>query len=243
MKRILVLSMVLLSILSCGKEKMGDGGENYRHDDKLYCEFMSIDAYETEIELTDISNQAGTFGYIMRLELKDSGDRFLKKHRVSDEVNAQKEIDLANTLTSYHFRYDTGIDTYLKVMYGGVSGSLRVYADDVVDGRPVGEDIADLFVVQTRGKVSFPDMNLIIDEHQNSNSNKGQADYYEMSFREYFTEGIIPFGVDYDTYLCAKEGYSYLWDDSITIHIEIPVTGIDAEGQEKSVVLTGTIQH
>lgn len=238
MKRILVFSMVLLSILSCGKEETEKGGENYRHDDKLYCEFMSIDAYETEIELTDISNQAGTVGYIMRPQLKGYSDGFLKKHRVSDEENAQKEKDLADTLSLYGFQYNTGCDTYLKVVYGGISGLARVYADIEVDGRPAGEDISDLFEVSIRGMVRYPEMSLIIDGHQKQHVDK---EYHTIGFQEFFIQGTVPFSVDDDTYLNTKDGYSYLWDDSITIHIEIPVTGIDAEGKEKSVILTGQI--
>ena len=240
MKKFLVLSMVLLSVLSCSKEKTGKNEDNNRYD-KLYCEFMSIDAYETEIELTEIYNQLGTVGYIMRPQLKGYSDGFLKKHRVSDEENARKEKNLADTLSRYGFRYEVGTDTYLKVIYGGISGPARVYADVVVDGRPAGDDISDLFEVAIRGMVRYPEMNLIINEH--IKQHKGDVGYCNIGFREFFTQGTVPFSADYDTYLYPKEGYTYLIDGSTAIHIEIPVTGIDAEGQEKSVVLTGTIQH
>lgn len=240
MKRILVFSMVLLSILSCGKDETGRNEDKNRYD-KLYCEFMSIDAYETEIEFTDISNQAGTVGYIMRPQLKGYSDGFLKKHRVSDEETVRKEKNLADTLSRYGFRYDVGIDTYLNVIYGGISGPARVYTNVEVDGRPAGEDISDLFEVSIRGMVRYPEMSLIISEH--IKQHKGDVGYYSLGFREFFTQGTVPFSADYDTYLYPKEGYSYLFDGSTAIHIEIPVTGIDAEGQEKSVVLTGTIQH
>jgi len=237
MKRFLVLSIILLFILSCGKEDTGKtimGGPSY---DKLFCEFMSIDAYETDIELTRIYNQFGTKGYIIGPKLKSYTENFLKKHRVSDESIAQKENDLADTLSHYGFRYNVGVDTHLKVVYGGISGPARVYADVVVDGRPAGEDISDLFVVAIRMMVRYPEMSLIMNERIKHNGNG----YYGIGFSDFFTQGTVPFSAQYDTYLYPKEGYSYLWNDSISIHIEIPVTGIDSNGDEKTVLLTGVI--
>ena len=239
MKRFFVLSMVLLSIISCGKEETEKNEDNYRYD-KLYCEFMSIDAYETEIELTEIYNQLGTVGYIMRPQLKGNSDGFFNKHRVSDEENAQKEKNLADTLSHYRFRYDTGVDTYLKVVYGGISGPARVYADVEVDGRPAGEDISDLFEVAIRMMVRYPEMSLIVNENIKQYKHLKEP-YITIGFSDFFTQGTVPFSADYDTYLYTKENYSYLWDDSITIHIEIPVTGIDSNGEEKTVLLTGVI--
>ena len=142
-------------------------------------------------------------------------------------------------LSRYGFGYEIGIDTYLKVIYGGISGPARVYSNVEVDGRPAGEDISDLFEVSIRGMVRYPEMSLIISEH--IKQHKGDVGYCTLGFREFFTQGTVPFSADYDTYLYPKEGYSYLLDGSMTIHIEIPVKGIDTEGKEKSVVLTGII--
>lgn len=241
MKRFLVLSIILLFILSCGKEDTGKtimGGPSY---DKLFCEFMSIDAYETDIELTRIYNQFGTKGYIMGPKLKSYTENFLKKHRVSDESIAQKEKDLADTLSHYGFRYNFGVDTHLQVVYGGISGPAKVYADVEVDGRPAGEDISDLFEIAIRGiMVRYPEMSLIVNEYIKEYKHLKEP-YITIGFQDFFTQGTVPFSADYDTYLYTKEGYSYLWDDSITIHIEIPVTGIDSNGDEKTVLLTGVI--
>lgn len=241
MKRFLVLSIILLFILSCGKEDTGKTiimGPSY---DKLFCEFISIDAYETDIELTRIYNQLGTTGYIMRPQLKGNSDGFFKKYRVGDEDNAQKEKDLADTLSHYGFRYEVGRDTYLKVVYGGISGPAIVYADVEVDGRPAGEDISDLFEIAIRGiMVRYPEMSLIVNEYIKEYKHLKEP-YITIGFQVFFTQGTVPFSADYDTYLYTKEGYSYLWDDSITIHIEIPVTGIDSNGDEKTVLLTGVI--
>lgn len=240
MKRCLVILFAIGCILSCNDAEKGQS--NDRHVDKLYCEFLSVDAYSTEIRFEEVSDQSRTnLSYIMGLQLKGHGNDFTNQYRIDDDSVAIKEQKLADSLSFYLFRYDVGVDTYLKMIYGGISGPVRVYADKDVYGRSPGDNLADLFVIYTTGIVSYPEMSLLVDEHIQSNRGKGQADFYEIGFGDYFSEGAVPFCVDCGTYLHAKEGYSHLIDGSVTVHFEIPITGIDLNGREKSVVLTGVI--
>lgn len=238
MKQLSVLLLAFLLFLSCVKDGTEQRKErNHRHYDKIYCEFMSIDAFNPEIQVVNRYNGTRT-SFILRFKLKGNDNDFINKYRVNDELTSVKEKNLADTLSGYRFHYDTGVDTYLKVIDGGISGPVKVFADEEIDGRPAGKDLSDMFWVHTRGIVKYPDMTLVIDGHQ---SKVREAEYYMLGFKEYFSEGAVPFAVDYDTYLDVQEGYSYLFDGSTTIHFEIPIIGIASDGQEKSMVLKGTI--
>lgn len=242
MKKYLIISFALLCVLSCNDSERNQI-DNYRHADKLYCEFLPIDAFKAEICFIEVSNQAKTnVGFNIGLQLKEIGNDFINKNRVADESVVVKEKRLADTLSFYNYKFDTGVDTHLEIFYGGISGLVRVYTDEEVDGRRAGENISDLFLVYTRGVVSYPEMTLIVDKHITSNRGQRMAEFYEMALCDFFSEGMVPFGVDNgNTYLRTKEGYTYLFDGSRTIHFEIPVTGYVLGGQEKSIVLTGVI--
>ena len=239
-KSLVLIATVFLFSLSISCNKTVTEKNNHKHYDKLFCEFISLDAFKPELGMRTASFFAdGTVEAIsMGLQLKTNENDYLNKYRIGDELTVSKESKLRDELNSYRFYYDVGVDTHWKIIYAGISGTVRVYADETVDGRSAGNDLSDLFEVAVRGIVNYPEMELLKDEHQSMQS---EAEYYRIGFNDYFFKGVVPFATDYDTYLYAKGGYNYLLDGTRTIHIEIPVTGISSEGKEISMVLTSII--
>lgn len=240
MKKVFATLFAALCLLSCKDTNIGP--KNYSHADKVYCEFLSVDAYKEEIHFDGVSEQGKTISYIMGLSLKKYGNNFINQNRIVDESATGKEKKLAEALTLFNFTYDTGVDTHLIMLYGGISGPVKVYADNEVNGRQAGEDISDLFVIYTKGVVHYPEMTLTVANQTSGDQEEAETEYSKMKFCDYFSDGNVPFGVDNETtYLSAIEGYSYLIDGSVNVHFEIPITGIALDGQEKSKVLTGVI--
>lgn len=134
--------------------------------------------------------------------------------------------------------------------YAGVSGPLKIYADVDIAGHPAGEDISDLFVVspgyEMLVSVKYPEMEPVhyfgyIENHRIYSK-------FRVPINEYFAEGSSPLmSVSGGCVLGVIDGYESLMDEILSgtkaLHFELPVTGINSDGEEEFRVLTGTIDN
>lgn len=132
----------------------------------------------------------------------------------------------------------------------GVSKHIRIYADEDIDSFSAGENISHLFVVspeyETLANVVYPEMTPVhmfgeIVDHRPRQLSK-------IPITEYFSVGTSPLmPISYGCSLDTVDGYENLQeqilDGLVTLHFEIPVIGVNSNGEEESRILTGTISN
>ena len=129
--------------------------------------------------------------------------------------------------------------------YAGVSGPIKIYADTDIDGYQAGEDLSDLFAVSPAYEqlvgTTYPEMKTL---HFFAERDQ----YVEVPVKEYFAVGTAPLiSISYGCVLHTIDGFEYLMEDildgKLILHFELPITGINSDGEEESRVLTGTIDN
>ena len=125
------------------------------------------------------------------------------------------------------------------MMYAGVSGPVKVYSDRLVAGREAGEDLSDLAGVYTKCRIKYPEMELMEDDTHGYTDPEGLWGPYKVYFSlgDYFFEGAVPAalsGFNVEVTLSPEI------DASVPLFFEIPVTGRGLDGEEKTVVFTGS---
>ena len=197
------------------------------------CKFLPLDIYPTTLK-SEYSKADNTIGIGLQFSVTDPAIIFNTKKMFVQDAVLQKEEKLAKDMTAkaYNHRYILGTYAYdpASMMYAGVSGKTRVYSDKVVLGREPGENLNDLCVVLTLGRVRYPEMELIADGARD----KQAPSWVCLPFGVYFSEGMVPGALTGNGVIVKLPGDAVL--EEMTFFFEIPVTGMTLSGEEKSVV-------
>lgn len=213
--------------------------------DNIYCYFLYCDGINDQLTViyyhpkNSEDNRPMKFSLgLSRNQGRLSFSEYVEKYKIRNVIVNKKGEQLAETLEKNAIRYNIGADTPLHFPWMGISGPILLYADKVISDRQAGEDLSDMFDIWYRGRIKYPEMELDMDCLDRSVGEKVLKDYCAI--------GTIPIiGVEgiYDGQLdiAVHKQYSLFFDQSVTLHLEIPVTGLFRDGQEKSMVLTATI--
>ncbi|MBQ7253377.1 MAG: hypothetical protein IJS30_01730 [Bacteroidales bacterium] len=135
-------------------------------------------------------------------------------------------------------------ESFCVVYLAGVSDAVKIYADTDIAGYSAGEDISGLFTVSPISaflcNVKYPDMAPLRVFGDRDNLN------VKVPVSEYFVVGTSPLmGVSFGCVLSAVEGYEMLMEQifagSLKLYVELPVTGINSDGEEEARVLMASI--
>lgn len=239
-----LLSMVMA--VSCAQNadtEQSQDSNKHVSKDRLYCSFISVDAYDSIIDL-DYSDAYGPH-ILLGLKINGKGPGYYEQYKIKDEDLDEKAKLLADELLSYNFSFDVGVDTELYIICAGISGDVKVYADKDVAGRKAGEDLSDMLECFSMGRIKYPEMTVVPDSHliEALNQKKG-PDYTYYGYKEYNSIGTIPlFGIYADADRIAvspSKQYSSIFDEPMTVHFVIPAIGLDKNGKEKSIEFRGS---
>lgn len=228
MKKCIILASVLMSLFSCREKEVELFGPHIQ----FTVMFIPIDAYGQEFSYYRNPKSIGLF--FRPSQQENWSYELLQNYRFVDEEINQKEQLLANTFIKYGYDLEFGVGVggvFLPIMYGGISGPVRVYSDNNVAGKEPGEDLSEFLNVITLGRIVYPEMELVDDE---SHGYEKEVSYFAQPFSEYFSFGTVP-GFDSPNFTVV---FPENMDDSTTLYFEIPVTGVTSSGEEKTVVFT-----
>ena len=225
MRKIFFSFCLALSLISC--EKSNDGKGAYSRS--LYCELIALDAYKTEF----LVKKSQKNWWFFMFDYKGSTVSFLEAYRLTGDWAEKLENELAVELLrrGYDGCYEVEQWVTLEIMYAGVSDRARIYSDQEIMDRKPGEDLSDLFQLHSLGRLTYPRMEVLQDERQDEH---WAPQHFPIPFSEYFSKGYCPSALDRYYNL-----YSEVIEDCTSLHIEIPVTGLSAEGKEISVLFKG----
>lgn len=226
MKKCFFGVFVILSLLSCKEKEVELCGPPM----KVKVMFIPIDAYKPVCSYFRNQVEIGLSSCLVQQEYWDQA--FLQQYQFSSKNIIQKEDQLAEAFIVNGYAYEFGESANLiPIMYGGISGPVRVYSDKTVSGREAGENLSDLFIVSSYGRIRYPDMELIDDA---SHGEERRIYCLSQPFQEYFSLGTVLGFCSPNVYIHYPEGV----DQSTTLFFEIPVTGVTSSGEEKTVVFT-----
>ena len=230
------IALAILSLIAC-ENKVEDDRDKKTPSRQLYCEFYPVDCFKTKLALVGISPA----GYALSLEMINSSSDFLSTCRFNDESIKEKEKTLAKEMTdwSYHlFRWDGKPEVHYKMIYGGVSDQVRIFSSEEFAGKTSGENLEELFMVWSEGMVKYPEMTIVPDIQRPMGV---QIELYNLlySLDEYFINGMVLCGIDEKFYI--KPRYDLSVSEYPSFTIEIPVTGLDSNGEETTVVFTAEL--
>ena len=230
MKRFILL-FALLGLVACGQKVIEDDITKPQED--YSCALYPVDAYTAELKVSPARQGEALVGFQMSIRMPSMDQsafaKYLQNNRISDPVLTPKANQLKKDLEIAGYPIST-LST-LRFMYGAISGPVKVYSDREVNGRAAGEDLSDMFVVISLGHVGYPDLELqkLKDWHE-------EPPYVQEPFAAHFKKNTIPFALQ-ESLMVVSEPLQELTGN---ITIEIPVTGISKDGQEKIVVFKGT---
>lgn len=229
MKRFILL-FALLGLVACGQKVIEDDITKPQED--YSCALYPVDAYTAELKVSPARQGEALVGFQMSIRMPSMDQsafaKYLQNNRISDPVLTPKANQLIKDLEKASYPM---LSKTLRFMYGAISGPVKVYSDREVNGRAAGEDLSDMFVVISLGHVGYPDLEL-----QKLKDWYDDPPYVQEPFAAYFKENTIPFALQ-ESLMVVSEPLQELTGN---ITIEIPVTGISKDGQEKIVVFKGT---
>ena len=219
----LLFSVALLAICSCGKTSDQEVPNNIQPEDNqsVVCKFISVTGFQQQL---DVYDNRENHVILLHFHRSSKIDQFL----LDDDQVSLKQRNLSESLISRHYPFDP-MDPRVYLMYGGVSGTVRIYSDKDVAGIAAGEDLSDLFEVLTKGVIQYPEMTLIADGLPQS--------FIRMPFREYFSAGVVPAALGAG--FIQLQVLSDEIDGSSALYFEIPIVGKLKDGEEKTVVFKG----
>lgn len=201
--------------------------------------FIAVDAFQSELEVSYDAYQ-GCFN----LSLVQTG-RY-DKYVINEEWAVEKGKHLRAEMKKYRL-YINPIEGDIESLFicAGVSGQVMIYADQEVGGRKAGENLADMFECLTKGRIKYPEMDIIADEHlTQAAETRHEPDYVYYNYQDYYSLPIIPIhgveGVFSPFMVRPSAQYSSIFESPLTLHFVIPITGVATNNNEMSVVLTGT---
>ena len=172
--------------------------------------------------------------------VRNSSD-FFSTHHLNDESIIEKEKNLEKVMTDWSYNllwWDGKPEVYYRMIYGGISGKVKIYSSESFAGKPAGESLDNFFIVLSEGMIKYPEMTLVTDKRRPVGQ---QLDFYflDYSFQDYFMDGQVLCGIDKDLTICPVDGLSISEFPPLTI--EIPVTGLNSKGEETTVVFTAEL--
>ena len=226
-------------VINKDDKQRAEEGYSYRPDIVL----CPLDAFFPSLTLTVFEGHNGLGEIVYRDQMLDwsvqNRDLQFKDFAVNDmETGLETEFEKSALIL-----FEIG--QYYCCM-AGVSAPIKIYSDTDVDGYTAGQDLSDLFVVnpanpdQGLANVKYPEMTPV----KVFGEIKDQRVQYDTNvpIKEYFTVGTSPLmSVSFGCILSTVGGHENLLNGEITLHFELPVVGINSEGQEESKVITGTI--
>ncbi len=199
---------------------------------------LSIDAFKPELTVFAAYN-----GVTLMLSPKGSSSDFLKKHSIKEDMIDHLKDEFMH-YNIHHYSYDG--DNSVLYIFAGVSGPIQIYSDTDIDGREAGEDLSDLFECYSLGRIKYPEMDVIPDQHLlDAQASHKAPNVVAYDCNEYYSEGVLPIiglgepPIGAQT-IQIKKQYSYLLESPFTFHVTIPITGLDKDGNEIGMVLTAT---
>jgi len=169
------------------------------------------------------------------------------KHKLRGETIEAKEKELADTLRALgyfsHFMLEPDTDIILRMMYGGVSDQPQIYSSIEFAGIPAGNNLSDCFELISTGEIKYPEMVFIDKGNRKRGSMLNEDIYRFFSFDDFFFPGRVLFPLDVfcDIGIFIKDEYTKYLIEPITFILEIPVTGLDSNGEETTVVFTAEL--
>ncbi|MBP5571510.1 MAG: hypothetical protein J6X39_02440 [Bacteroidales bacterium] len=243
MKQFLYITVLTsLLICSCGTNgtedddpMIGGGGVGVEREYK----FLSVDALKPELKVTYYPFYGG--GIDVELEFANK----ISQYVLEGELVKEKEHHLREQLKHfglYRHPYEGDFVTYF--IYAGISGEVKLFADEEINNRKAGEDLSDMFECFVGGRIKYPDMDVVADKHLlYAIEHNTSSDDVSYNYKDYYSDSIIPIvgvnGIFSIFNIRPSKDYSHLLDSSLTLHFAFPITGLDKEGNEKSMVLTG----
>lgn len=233
----------LILLVSCNpNESKNDDENSHRPGREMAYKFIAVDALSPELQTTYYSGGGGVISLWM--DLKASTFEFKQKNILTNDWAQAKEDHLRKEMKTIGL-YEHPIEGDYERLFicAGVSGDVIIYADEIIGDLKAGEDLSDLFECAAKGRIKYPEMDIIEDQILLEAIKEEKYPYYVWyNYNEYFSEKIIP--------LCGTDGYvnplelrvkqdPHFFDVPHTLHFVIPITGLDKEGNEKSMVLTG----
>ena len=225
----LLFAVIVLALCSCGKTPKQEEGtipQPEKDTRTIICKFIAVNGFNPDMQAYDYR---GNKSIILRFHGSSKFEQFF----FDEVVVSQKECDLSDSLIDRFYSFDP-VDPNLRLMYAGVSDRARVYSDKEVAGRAAGENLSDLFAVDSYGHIKYPEMEYVAVDSAMPIPGMGDSDYIRMTFEEYFSIGMVPSALEY--------GFIYLViitdeiDETASLFFEIPVTGKLKNGEEKTIV-------
>lgn len=250
MKRVYIAILVLVCALSCktgGEEDNGHyiNGRGRPGVEREY-KFLSVDACKPELKVNYSSAYGGWFA--ISLDFRESYPSFFEKNMLKGEWAAEKGKHLREELKKYGL-YEAVIegDYEREFICAGVSGDVLIYADTDVAGRQAGEDLSDLFECVAKGRILYPEMDIVADDHLTQSASDQARDDAYYNYKDYYSLSIIPIvgvtGIWVPLSVRPLKEYNGILDSPLTLHFVIPITGLDIDGIEKSMVLSGVYSN
>ena len=242
MKRIFyiaILNLVLVFSCKTGSEDNrgytpGRGTPGVEREYK----FLAVNAFSQDLKVDYIPAYGGHFN--ISLNLRASTLSFIAKNTLRGEWAEALGMHLREELKNnglYEAVYEGDYERYF--ICAGISGEVLIDADLDVAGRKAGEDLSDLFECGAKGRILYPEMDIVADNHLTQGSRDGV--YY--NYKDYSSISIIPLvgvdGIGDPFSVRPLKEYTNILDSPLTLHFVIPITGLDIDGNEKSLVLTG----
>lgn len=235
--------LIVLCAIMCGsctqnRTEYDIGPYSYRPE----VELCPLDAFDICLSVFTSHNGFGIVEQLLTLDLKIK-DVNRDSHFTDNKVNQieKKLEDVISDEGLFLFEYDL-----YKTCLAEVSGAIKMYADKDIGSYLAGMDIAELFVVSPQygflANAGYPDL-----EQLNIFGSKDNF-RVKVPISEYFAVGTVPLmSLSDGCVLSIVEGYENLmqqiFDNSLNIYIEIPVTGINADGSEITSVLKTSLNN
>lgn len=232
MKRFILL-FALLGLVACGQKTEPE--ENTQPQKMSRCEFLAVDAFTTQLTVEPVRQGGDCIGFRVHLNLpsldQSAYTKYIQDNHITDSEVTAKADQLKTVLEKTGISYVLG-ERKIIMMCGGVSGPVKVYSNQEVNGRAAGEDLSDMFVVLTLGHVGYPKLDLR--EHKDW---MGEPPYvFQETLVSYFKENTVPFALDESLQVPTEPSQALTG----TFTFEIPVTGVSKSGEVKTVVFKGS---
>jgi hypothetical protein len=229
MKHKFLLFILLFAFTACEKTVAENDNKPSR---QLYCEFYPIDCFKITFYKS--------YDWFV-IKLNTSSPYYLADYRFNDESIKEKEETLGKSMTDwkYHLmRWDGKPEVYYRMIYGGVSGKVKVYSSVGFAEKSAGENLADCFTIMSEGMITYPEMTLVNDKRRPKGT---MLESYAIpyAFYDYFINNLVLCGIDDEIRMFPIDGLSASEFPPLTI--EIPVTGLDSNGEETTVVFTAEL--